>query len=579
MLRRMDRWARAIPSALALLACSAAVVVAAGPPFPAPVADRAVYDEADMFSADTEASLEASIDEIEAETGAEIVFYTQHDPDISEDENLDKAKALIDEWGIGRSGFDDGLVLMVALDPDPGESRVSLYGGSGFLGAYANEDALTRIIDDSFVPSARVGDFDSAALSTLEALDERMDAGGRSRLETLRVLNSVLGLVVAPVALLATLGLAWRKWRRDGDDPALTDSPSILMAGPPAEMTPALATVVRNGTATGHSINTILADLARTGRLSFHNLDQVSKARSDDDPDPLTDPAIEVHAGEHDDRELAGPEREAWERIRQHAGGSGRLARERLWEVNPLLAGSKRALESAAVRIGWLARPPGPSITRMAAIGIGLAIVGGVAAFLGISVPMTGAVLLGVALVLGGLGTIGFGLAMSQRTSQGAYVDAMLKAYRRTLKKTMDQARSMSEVVEQPEIARLADTPDKAVVWGMALGLHADVAAVLARGLEQQQRATGSPVGAYYPLWLGSSAGSSSSGASVGDVARGVSYGSGSIFSGSAMPDIGGMFDALGSVGSTPPSSSSSSSGGGFSGGGSSGGGGGSGSF
>jgi hypothetical protein len=454
-----------------------------------------------------------------------------------------------------------------------------MYGGSGFLGAYANEDALTDIIDEAFVPSARGGDFDSAAQRTLEALDARMDSGGRSRLETLRVLNSALGLVVAPLALLATLGGAWWKWRRDGDDPSLTDSPSILMAGPPAEMTPALATVIRNGTATGHSVNTILADLARTGRLSFRNLDQVSKARSDADPDPLTDPAIEVHAGNHDDRELAGPEREAWERIRLHAGGSALLTRERLWEVNPLLDGSKRTLEAAAVRLGWLARLPGPSITGMAAIGIGLVVLGAVAGFVGISVPMTGALLLGVALVLGGISTIGFGLAMSQRTSQGAYVDAMLKAYRRTLQKTMDKARSMNEVVQQPEIARLADTPDEAVVWGMALGLHAEVARVLARGLEDQERTTGSPAGAYYPYWLGSSTGSSFSGASLGDGAGGVSYGSGSIFSGSAVPDIGGMFDALGSVGSTPPSSSSSSSGGGFSGGGSSGGGGGSGSF
>lgn len=575
----MDRWARALPSALALLACSAVAAVAAGPPFPAPVADRAVYDEADMFSTATEDSLELRIDAIEAETGAEIVFYTQHDPDISEDENLDNAGALIEEWGIGRSGFDDGLVLLVALDPDPGESRVSLYGGSGFLGAYANEDALTEIIDDSFVPSARVGDFDSAALNTLAALDARIDPGGRSRLETLRILNSALGLVVAPLAFLATLGGAWWKWRRDGDDPALTDSPSILMAGPPAEMTPALATVVRNGTATGHSVNTILADLARTGRLSFRNLDQVSSARSDADPDPLTDPAIEVHAGDHDDRELAGPEREAWERIRQHAGGSGVLTRERLWEVNPLLDASKRTLEAAAVRNGWLARLPGPSIAGMAAIGIGIVVLGAVAGFVGFSVPMSGALLLGVALVLGGLGTIGFGMAMSQRTSQGAYVDAMLKAYRRTLQKTMDQARNMNEVIQQPEIARLADTPDKAVVWGMALGLHAEVAAVLARGLEDQAQKTGSPAGAYYPYWLGSSGGSSFSGASVGEGAGGVSYGSGSIFSGSAVPDIGGMFDALGSVGSTPPSTSSSSSGGGFSGGGSSGGGGGSGSF
>jgi len=101
---------------------------------------------------------------------------------------------------------------------------------------------------------------------------------------------------------------------------------------------------------------------------------------------------------------------------------------------------------------------------------------------------------------------------------------------------------------------------------------------VLARGMEAQRQATGSPAGAYYPAWLGSSPGSAWLGASAGDVPGGVSYGSGSIFSGSAIPDIGGMFDALGSVGSTP-ASSTNSSGGGFSGGGSSGGGGGSGSF
>ena len=212
--------------------------------------------------------------------------------------------------------------------------------------------------------------------------------------------------------------------------------------------------------------------------------------------------------------------------------------------------------------------------------GAGIAVVGGSVLVLGILLPMSGAVMFGAALLLGGVGTLGFGQAMSRRTTQGAYVDAMLKAYRRTLQKTMDQARSMGEVVEQPEIARLADTPDKAVVWGMALGLHDEVAALLARGLEEQRRATGSPAGAYYPLWLGSTPGSSWSGAAAADMAGGVSHGSGSIFSGSAMPDIGGMFAALGSVGSTPPSSSSSSSGGGgFSGGGSSGGGGGSGSF
>jgi hypothetical protein len=231
------------------------------------------------------------------------------------------------------------------------------------------------------------------------------------------------------------------------------------------------------------------------------------------------------------------------------------------------------------MRLGWFTERPSKAISRMAWRGIGIAFAGAGVLAIGVVLPMSGAVLFGAALVLGGVGTIGFGQAMSKRTSQGAYVDAMLKAYRRTLSRTMDQARTMGEVVEQPAIARLADTPDKAVVWGLALGLHDEVAALLARGLEEQRQATGSPVGAYYPLWLGSSPRSAWSGASAADMPGGISDGSGSIFSGSAIPDIGGMFDALGSVGAAPPSSSSSSGGGGFSGGGSSGGGGGSGSF
>ena len=90
------------------------------------------------------------------------------------------------------------------------------------------------------------------------------------------------------------------------------------MAGPPAEMTPPLATVVRYGKADGHSINTVLAELASTGGIAFHNLDQVSETRSDDDPDPLTDPAIEIRGSRRVRR--AGsrrPQRLAWDAIQR----------------------------------------------------------------------------------------------------------------------------------------------------------------------------------------------------------------------------------------------------------------------
>jgi len=577
MLHRMHRWARALPGALALLALTPLLALAAGPPFPDPVEDQSVYDTAGMLSPAAIEQIEALIDDMEAEVGAEMVVYTQDVSDISEDQNFENARALVDQWGIGRAGFDDGVVLMIGLDPDPGESRVSLFGGSGFINSYANEEQLQSIIDDTFVPLAVSGQREEAIIETVQAVADTTSPEVRAELERSRQINAALGLIGAPLALLGTLGWAWWKWRREGDDPELVDSPSILMAGPPAEMTPALATVIRNGRADQHTINTTLVELAGSGRISFENLDRVSEVKSDDDPDPLTDPAIVVHPdGERS--ALGAPQEEAWETVKRLGGSDDRLSRSSLWRLNDALRPVKKALEQQAVKIGWLERMPGPSIGRMVGIGVVFALIGGGTVFAGIAIPMSGLVLVGAALILGGIGTIGFGTAMSQRTDAGAYVDAMLIAYRRTLRKTMEQARDIGEVVEDPDIAKLADTPDKAVVWGIALGLRDEVSALLARGLAEHRTSTGSTAGAYYPIWLGSSSSDGWSAASVG--AGGVTLGSGSAFSDSAIPDIGGMFSALGSVGSSPPSSSSSSSGGGgFSGGGGGGGGGGSGSF
>jgi uncharacterized membrane protein YgcG len=562
---------------VALLAASVATGVAAlGPPYPAPVNDQAVYDEAEILSPGAEAALEQRIDAIEARSGAEIVIYTEPNTDISEDQNLSNARSLMGQWGVGRSGFDDGLVILIAKDPDVGETRISTFAGAGFLRSYANEDALRDIREDDLVPFARGGDWDNALLATVDALDARVTTGGTDALNVSRIINAALGLIGAPLILLVTIGGAWWRWRREGDDPELTDSPSILMAGPPAEMTPPLATVIRTGRSTQHSINTTLVELASTGRITFENLDQVASARSDKPADPLSDPAIVVH-GNADGGEMAVPESMAWEVIQRLGGSDGRLTRDSLWRLNSALSRVGKKLEQEAVRLGWLARLPGPLMGRMMVTGTLEIIAGAIGVFLGFTIPMSGATLLGIALVAGGVASFAFGGAMSKRTSQGAYVDAMLTAYRRTLEKTLQQARSMREVVEEPTVRRLADTPDKAVVWGLALGLHAEVAEVLARGLADH-RATGGRAGdVYYPMWLGSSTSSGWNASAAGGSPGSIVTGGGSIFAGSGMPDIGGMFDALGSVGSTPASSSSSSSsGGGFSGGGSSGGGGGS---
>src|SRR5918999_1442640 len=62
MLHLMHRWARALPSALALLAATPLLALAAGPPFPDPVDDQAVYDTAGMLSSAAIAEIEALID-------------------------------------------------------------------------------------------------------------------------------------------------------------------------------------------------------------------------------------------------------------------------------------------------------------------------------------------------------------------------------------------------------------------------------------------------------------------------------------------------------------------------------------
>src|SRR5680860_599877 len=118
ILHVMHAWLRALAAAPLLALIFAAAAAAAGPPFPDPVPDRSVYDEPGVLEPETVSDLEARIDAVEAETGAEIVVYIQVDPDVTEDENLAKAAALIDQWGIGRSGFDDGLVLLVGLQPN-----------------------------------------------------------------------------------------------------------------------------------------------------------------------------------------------------------------------------------------------------------------------------------------------------------------------------------------------------------------------------------------------------------------------------------------------------------------------------
>ena len=70
-----------------------------------------------VFRPDTIEKVQAQIQAIRERTGAEIVVYSQVvGPCVDEATAEADAQALMDQWGVGRRGFDDGLVILYDLD-------------------------------------------------------------------------------------------------------------------------------------------------------------------------------------------------------------------------------------------------------------------------------------------------------------------------------------------------------------------------------------------------------------------------------------------------------------------------------
>ncbi len=546
-----------------------------GPPFPDPVDGRAVYDNAGILSPDAIVRAESVIDGIEARTGAEVVVYTQlTDYGVETSETESRARALIDQWGIGRAGFNDGMVIFFDIDPSLQHGQVQLYAAPGFEAAFLSNAERQAIFENDMVPLLRNADFDGALEVALRKVDEAATPEHAASLEWARQLNAVLGLVGAPIAFLGLSGWAFINWRRFGKDPVYLDDPSILMPAPPPDLTAASGAMVMDGGTSRRALTTAMLDLASRGLLSFREetglLGLSHKVGVDVDP-AKGDEMEEAQRARNARRPIGPAEEVALKELRSLSAGEdeGYIKPDDLPKFGSSVADFDKALEKHVVKRGWFGEAPSKVTTRWAGRGV-LAIVAGVVALVvGWNVPISGLVLIGGAVLLGGIVIVLFARFMPAVTMPGSMIRAMLAAYRRTLEKTMAQARSMQQVVDEAGLEWL-ETPDQAVVWGTALGLQGEIEGVLSRSLDDVKAAAPNASVVWFPTWYRTSDGS----AFVG--AGGVGGSGGSIFSDSAIPDIGGMMSALGTIGNSP-SSSGGGGGGGFGGGGSGGGGGGAG--
>ena len=561
-----------------LLAASAGIVAAAdppppGPPFPEPVDGQAVYDFAGVFGADAIASAEEVIDRIEDRAGAEIVVYTQDAgyEGIATETTESNARALIDQWGVGRAGFDDGMAIFFDLEPNLLHGQVQLYAAPGFEAAYLSNSERQAIFENDMLPYLRNANFDGALTIALEKIDAVTTEEHAAQLQVARQVNAVLGLVGAPVAFMGIAGWAFVNWRRYGKDPVYLDDPSILMPAPPPNLTAASGALVMDGKASRRALTTAMLDLASRGEISFREdggfLGFGKKVGIDTQPS-RGDEILEAQRARNARRPTGPAEDLALRRLRSiGAKEVNYISPDDLPEFGQHVTAFDEALERNVVAGGWFKEPPSKVRNRWIGRGVLVTVAGAVGIIAGFNVPISGLLLIGGAAIGGGIVALLFAASMPAVTMPGAMIRAMLAAYRRTLQKTMAQARSMQQVVAEAGLPWL-DTPDQAVVWGTALGLQHEIEGVLDRSMEDVRRgATSGGYVPYFPAWYQGSGGTPMTAATA-------SGSGGGLFSNSGVPGIGGMMAAIGTIGNAP---SSSGGGGGFSGGSSGGGGGGAG--
>jgi uncharacterized protein len=110
-----------------------------------------VVDEADIIPPDIETRIEAKLATLEGKTTDQFVVVTL--PSLQGYEIADYGYQLGRQWGIGQSGKDNGLLLIVA----PNEREVRFEVGYGLEGTLT--DALTRvIIENAILPRFRADD-------------------------------------------------------------------------------------------------------------------------------------------------------------------------------------------------------------------------------------------------------------------------------------------------------------------------------------------------------------------------------------------------------------------------------------
>ncbi len=130
-----------------------------------------VDDRAGMLGAGYETQLDGRLQQLEEETGAQVVVLTI--PSLEGDPIEDFSIRVVETWKLGRAGVDDGVLILIVRD----DRRMRIEVGYGLEGALTDAQA-GRIIDALMTPRFRTGDFEGGVDAAVDAVSSAIRGEG-----------------------------------------------------------------------------------------------------------------------------------------------------------------------------------------------------------------------------------------------------------------------------------------------------------------------------------------------------------------------------------------------------------------
>lgn len=121
-----------------------------------PKPDKLVNDFADILNAEEESRLEQKLVQFDRSTSTQITVVTV--TDLCGYDQAEFTYTLGERWGVGKEGFDNGVVLMVKPTGGQGERHTFIATGYG-LEAVIPDAIAKRIVEVEMIPAFRNNNF------------------------------------------------------------------------------------------------------------------------------------------------------------------------------------------------------------------------------------------------------------------------------------------------------------------------------------------------------------------------------------------------------------------------------------